>query len=291
MTVIGDILSEKLAEKANDINSFIWKGPRVNGVQEEIKLIDADYDQLVKYYRHCEEMLYNTDLKNPGRMTLLNIVQEQITKCRAELLIRWLRAEKQYPANACLEDIRNIISNNKDTLTQEVIKTYHIGNVMSGIPIEFERIPISTVMDACLDSLGIYSNDHLTFSFITKMGLWFTQQEMQKELYEKDPETGKTKNRLEVVRERLGLKADGKNPIYLKISTTGLSYEEFSLMCKLKKDKYSNLSSNVLRLLSNKVLYRFMDQCEQQAKQWQDKQRELVLVANKKGWDITRNID
>ena len=62
-------------------------------------------------------------------------------------------------------------------------------------------------------------------------------------------------------------------------------------MYKLKKDKYSNLTSDQLRLLSNKILYRFQDQCETQAKQWQDKIKELLLVAEKKGWDITRNIE
>ena len=49
MTVLGDKLAEKLAEKANDVNTFVWKGPKVNGVQEEIKLVDATFDQLKNY--------------------------------------------------------------------------------------------------------------------------------------------------------------------------------------------------------------------------------------------------
>ena len=93
MTVLGDILAEKLAEKANDINNYVWKGPKINDVQEEIKLIDADFYQLQKFYNHCNEMLYNKDSKNPGRITLIGIVQDQIQRCRAELLIRWLRSE------------------------------------------------------------------------------------------------------------------------------------------------------------------------------------------------------
>ena len=35
MTVLGDELAKKLAEKANDINSFVWKGPRDS--QDRIK--------------------------------------------------------------------------------------------------------------------------------------------------------------------------------------------------------------------------------------------------------------
>ena len=292
MTVLGDKLGEALIAKANDINNFVWKGPKVNGIQEEIRLVDADFYQLQKFYNHCNEMLYNKDSKYPGRVVLKDIVQDQIQRCRAELLIRWLRSEKQYTTTNCLEDLRAIISNNKEELTQDVIKTYAIGNIMNGLPIEFERVPISLVMDACLDSLGVLDNSHLTLNFIVKMGLWFTPQEMQKPvaeggLYKKDPETGKAVNRLEVVTKELRL-----NPsISLRIDNTGLSYAEFRSMCRLKRDKYANLTSDQLRLLSNKVLYRFQDQCEMQAKQWQDKIAEILKVAESKGWDVTRNID
>lgn len=287
MTVLGDKLREALNDKANDVNSYVWKGPKVNGVQEEIKLVDADYDQLKRFYNHCEQMLYNSDTKNPGRLTLLDIVSDQIQRCRAELLIRWLRAEKQYTNTRCLEDLRITIKNNKEILTNETIKVYPIGNILNGIPVEFREVPVSLVMDACLDSLGLFDNSHLTLNFIVKMGLWFTQQEMQKDLYRKDPVTGKAVNRLLVVSKELRL-----NPsISLKICDTGLSYAEFRSMCRLKRDKYANLTSNQLRLLSSKVLYRFQNQCESQAKQWKDKMEEIKKVAELKGWDITRNID
>lgn len=287
MTVLGDKLKEALNDKANDINTYVWKGPKVNGVQEEIKLVDANYDQLRKFYKHSMQMLYNTDPKNPGRMTLLEIVSDQIKRCRAELLIRWLRAEKQYTSTRCLEDLKSIIKNNKEVLTQEELKTYPIGNIMNGLPVDFEQVPVSLVMDACLDSLGQFDNSHLTLNFIVKMGLWFTQQEMQKDLYRKDPVTGKAVNRLEVVSKELRL-----NPsITLRICDTGLSYAEFRSMFRLKRDKYANLTSDQLKLLSNKVLYRFQNQCENQAKQWEDKIDEILKVAESKGWDVTRDID
>jgi hypothetical protein len=53
MSILGEKLKEKLAEKANDITTYVWKGPKVNGVQEEVKLIDASFEQLRKYYEHC----------------------------------------------------------------------------------------------------------------------------------------------------------------------------------------------------------------------------------------------
>ena len=299
MTLLGDKLAEKLAEKkANDINNFMWKGPKVNGIQEELRLVDASYDQLRQFYNHCQEMLYNKDGKNPGRITLINIVSEQIQKCRAELLIRWLRSEKSYSATSCLEDIKTLINNNKEELTQETIKVCPISKIMNGLPIEFERIPISMVMDACLDSLGIINTSHLTINFILKLGLCFTQQEMQKDLYKKDPETGKTVNRLALVSQELGLDPS----IMLRINyNTGLTFNEFKSIYNWKinkysndkyiKDKYSNLTSDLLRLLSNKILYRFINQCELQAKQWQDKVEEINKVADSKGWDVTRSGD
>lgn len=294
MTVLGDTITKQLEEKANDINSFVWKGPKdKDGYQEEIRLVDADFYQLQRFYNHCMEMLHNKDRKNPGRLTLLDIVRDQIQRCRAELLVRWLRSEKQYTATNCLEDLRNIISNNRDTYTQEAIKTKRISDVMNGLPLEFERIPISLVMDACLDSLGICDTSHVTLNFIVKMGLWFTPQEMQKPLkdgglYEKDLATGKTMDRLDVISKSLRI----PEGIQLRIDkNTGLSFAEFRSMYKLKKDKYSNLTSDQLRLLSNKILYRFQDQCEAQARQWQEKIEEIIRVAESKGWDVTRNID
>ena len=292
MTAIEDAYNKACELRANDISSFVWKGPKVNGVQEEIKLIDASYDQLRKYYKHCTEMLYNTDSKNPGRKTLLDIVNDQIQRCRAELLIRWFRSEKQYTTNNCLEDLRVVIANNREQLTNETIKVIPISTIMNGLPIEYERVPISLVMDACLDSLGQFDNSHLTLNFIVKMGLWFTQQEMQKPvsdggLYVKDSNTGKAVNRLEVVTKELRL-----NPsIVLRIKDTGLTYSEFRSMCRLKRDKYANLTTDQLKLLSNKVLYRFQDQCEAQAKQWLDKIEEINKVAAAKGWDVSREIN
>ena len=62
-------------------------------------------------------------------------------------------------------------------------------------------------------------------------------------------------------------------------------------MYYLKRDKYSNLTTDQLKLLSNKVLYRFQDQCELQAKQWEDKIREIKEVADSNGWDVTNGLN
>lgn len=286
MTVLGDKLQAAMSKKASDITTYVWKGPKVNGEQQEILMIDASFDQLKKWYRHCQQMLYNEDSKNPGRVTLLEIVQDQINRCRAELLVRWLMAEKQYSNTRCLEDLRKLISNNKDTLTPEAIKSFPISKVMDGLPIDYQQVPVKLVMDACLDLLGIFDNSHITLNFILKMGLWFTTREMQKDLYRKDPETGKARNRLDVVKEELRISLRPNQ--YLRICDTGLSYTEFKAIYMLQRDKYSNLTSEQLKLLSNKILYRFQIQCEEQAKQWLTKIDEINKVAADKGWDVTR---
>lgn len=284
MTVLGDKLQEALNVKKEDVNSYVWKGPRVNGVQEEFKLIDADYDTLKKWYNRCITMLNNTDVHTPGRLVLVNIIDDQIARCRAELLMRWLRKEKQYTNIKCLQDLRQIIANNKEVLTPETIKTYPICEVMSGLPIEFQTVSVGNVLDACMDLLGVFDCSHVTRNFIVKMGLWFTPQELQNELCQRDPNTGKPRNRLEVVREIL--KVDPAIP--LRISETGLTFNEFKAIFNIQKDKYSSYSSEQLNVLANKILYRLQNQCEEQAKQWQDKANEIAKVANIKGWDVTR---
>lgn len=284
MTVLGDKLQEALDVKKEDVNSYVWKGPRVNGVQEEFKLIDADYDTLKKWYNRCITMLNNTDVHTPGRLVLINIIDDQIARCRAELLMRWLRKKKQYTNIKCLQDLRQIIANNKEILTPETIKTYPICEVMSGLPIEFQTVSVGKVLDACMDLLGVFDCSHVTRNFIIKMGLWFTPQELQNELCQRDPNTGKPRNRLEVVREIL--KVDPA--IRLRISETGLTFNEFKAIFNIQKDKYSSYSSEQLNVLANKILYRLQNQCEEQAKQWQDKANEIAKVANIKGWDVTR---
>lgn len=287
MSEFGDKLNEALSKK-NNVNTYIWKDKKENGVQVEHKLIDFDEKVLQSKFDLCEQMLYNTDAKHPGRLVLLNIVSDQILRCRAELLIRWIRHSRECTSTMLLESIRTMIANNKDVLTPENIKTMPISEIMNGIEDpDYRGVPINLVLDACMDYLGIMDTSHLTFNFVLRMGLWFTQQEMQTPieeggLYKKDPETGKAMNRLELVKSLRRL-----NPsITLRIDPTGLSYAEFKSMCDLHRDKYSNLTTNQLKLLSTKVLYRFQTQCDAQAKQWQDKISEILEVAKHKGYSL-----
>jgi hypothetical protein len=52
---------------------------------------------------------------------------------------------------------------------------------------------------------------------------------------------------------------------------------------------YSDLTDDQLRLLSDKVLYRFQNLCEKQAEFWLSKMNEVKKVAEHKGWDVSRD--
>lgn len=285
MTAIGDKLTEALA-KANNTETYVWKGPKVNGVQKEYLLKDCDQETLQKYYDHCKQMLYNKDEKNPGRLVLIDLVKHQIQCCRAELLVRWLLSNHKITRQRCRDLIQEIIDANPNELTIDDIKSRPIVDIMPGIPLEYEQVPISMVKDACTYIAGTFNNSHITKNFILRMGLHFTQKEMQtpwpEGLYKKDPITGKAMNRLELVK-----KMEGLNPaIMLKVNDNGLTYAEFRSMNRLRREKYELLTSDQLTLLSTKVLYRFQDQCKVQAEQWLAKMHEIEEVAEAKGYTL-----
>lgn len=275
-----------MSKDTNNIEEYIWRGPRVDGVQKEIRLVNCDLVELQKYYNHCQQMLHNEDSKRPGRYTLIKMIESQIQHCRAELLIRWLRSEKGYTYQHCYEDIRTLIKNNPQKLTQEVIEQYPIGRLMAEIPNEYKRVPVGLVLKASMYSLGVCDTSHITLNFLVKLGIYLTQQEMQQELFERDPETGKARNRMEIIKERENL-----NPaLHLECHPDGLSYAEFHQMCKLHKDKYEKFTTQQLKILSEKVFYKFQQRCEDQAKQWEARAAEIAEVAASKGWDINKPI-
>ena len=115
-------------------------------------------------------------------------------------------------------------------------------------------------------------------NFITGLGLWFEPQDI-KELSVKDESTGKMKNRLDVIRER----HDIKNTTKLKINSKGLNYTEFRAMINLKSGKYSSLTTNQLTTLRNKVLFRLEDQVSFHASQWENRMKQIKMVADYKG--------
>lgn len=96
MTLLKERLLEAQERKENDIKNFTWLYPkdRDNGnVQNEVKLVSCTEEQLKGFYSHCNKMLYNDSKENPGRVNVLKIIQDQITKIGVELMLRDFEAK------------------------------------------------------------------------------------------------------------------------------------------------------------------------------------------------------
>ena len=255
--MLRDKLTEAINARNNDVKTFVWKLARKqDGTQEEIRLMDATPEQLNKFYKHCDSMLNSTDKLNPGRKVLLGIINEQREKCNVEMFLRKLETGaicadgKGYPRYLYLQDLRAFIDAHRDQFPANELKNISIATCTSGLPREFERISIDSVLSACLDTLGYFDNKHITFSFILNLGVYLTPAEM-KEFTEKDKD-GNTRSKLEVIKERLNI-----NPsVRLTVKSSGLNFTELRAMIGLRPKKYSELTTDQLATLRNKVLFR-----------------------------------
>lgn len=286
MGVLGEKLTQAINEHENNVENFIWKGPKkeVNGVrvQEEVRLMDATPEQLNKFYAHCMSMLYSNDKKNPGRTILLDIIKRQRQKCNAELYLRWLEnkyqtnipdVRKPYPRFLYNSDIREALEANKDSIPNEEYAVTPITVLTDGVPMEFRDVTIHDVLLGAVGVLGLFDRSHISLSFITKMGVWLTDKEMN-ELLERDKD-GKARNRIDVIKERFNLRKD----IKLYPNENGLSYTELRAMLNLKTKKYSELTTDQLLVLRDKVLFRFEDEVRFHISQWEDIINKIKRVA------------
>ena len=285
MNTLKEKLTEAIdARKKNDVKSFVWKLARnkQTGEQEEIKLVDASDKQLQQFLNHCNSMLYSTDKLNPGRYVLLDIIKEQREKCNVELYLRRLKegaltGGESYPRHLYCQDVLSCISKNKAIFPQAKLKELSIGLITGGLPREFERLSIASVIDGCLDQLGIMDNKHITFSFILNLGVYLTPEEM-KEFNEKDKD-GNTRSKLEVIKERLNIKPS----VRLTVKPTGLNYTELRAMLNLRPKKYSDLTTDQLVTLRNKVLFRLEQEVNFHIEQWEERIRQIQLTAQSRG--------
>lgn len=283
MTMLKEKLTEAINAKNNDVKSFVWKlARRADGSQEEIQLMNATPDQLNQFYKHCYSMLYSTDRLNPGRYVLLDIIREQREKCNVELYLRKLKDGtftngESYPRHLYCQDVLNCIRMNKEHFPQNELKNISITAITGGVPKEFSRLSIDSVISGCLDTLGNFDNKHITFSFILNLGVYLTPEEM-KEFNEKDKD-GNTRSKLEVIKERLNIKPS----VRLIVKPTGLNYTELRAMLNLRSKKYSDLTTDQLITLRNKVLFRLEQEVNFHIEQWEERVRQIELVAQTKG--------
>ena len=284
-TVLGEALQQALDAKKPDYSSFVWKGEkRKEGdryVQDNEKIDSMSPERLKECYNHCNRMLYSEDPKHLGRYNVLEEVTEQIVNCNTELLLRYfensyLRNENR-PATkrfSLMISLRELMKNNPEISDWNTVA---LSTFSKNIPEEFQDITVENILNGCTDNLGAFNKQHLTMTFITKMGLWFTKAE------ENEFKCNSNSERLKIAKERLHL----PEKLILRFSEKGLSYHEMRAILILpKKQKYSDMTTEQLYTLRNKVLLRLSREIDSHIYSWKKLMHQIELVAKSKGVDL-----
>lgn len=273
------------------VESYIWKDRRLSNDRTEkqvaYKLIDMDEYSLNKAYEHCKNMLYNQDVANPGRMTVLDIINEQFNYCRAELALRWFTSLQDkdgnlvYSKQSLLSDIRAWLL----SVPPCEDGSYTLQDFLS-VPPDFKTVTIDSLMKLCRETAPLFDHSKITIGFICDLGIYFTQRELK----DLDNYTvGHTlEEKLDVVKTQLRLKDDVK----IRINPSGLTEQEFrdiihlKKMNRFKRCKYSELTTSQLETLTKKVLYHFEDKVLFQIKVWKNLMSQIEEVAAYKNYKL-----
>ena len=280
-TLMEEKFKEAMDKKQVDLNSFIWKGEKTldsdgRYKQSEIKMMSMNESELKSCYNRCKTMLFNQDVQHPGRYVVLESIPEQRDRCGAELFLRYLEQTKGLGRFTLLGSINEFQKNNR-----EILKTYkpNIEDVFSGIPEEFAKIPLSLVIDGCLDRLGTFNKKPITRNFILKQGIWLTPAE-SKDIIESD---GSNRTKLEIIRERLNIQDVER----LSINSKGLNYTQMRAMLNIKPNKkYMDLTTVQLETLRYRMLFNLEEDIKEHIAMWEKRMEEIELVATNKGYKL-----
>lgn len=285
-TVMEEKLKEAETAKKNDVKTFVWKfAKQSDGTQPEKRLIDCDGTELQKFYDHCKSMLYSTDKKNPGRYVLLDMIREQRDMCNVELFVRKLESgdfssdDTKCPRFTWLQRILDFKKQNKEYFTENDFDSSPITVFLHGVPVEFSKITLGQLVDCCLDKFGTFNSKHITFNFILNLGICLTSKELD-EFNGKDLE-GKRRSKMEMIKEQLNIRPNVK----LTVKAGGLTFSELRAMLILRAyrtKKYSELTTEQLTILRNKILYRLEGEVNYHATTWEKKMQEIEKVAEYK---------
>lgn len=298
MSTLGDALQKALNEKAsnakNDYSNFVWKGQKKKEgdkfVQDSEKFIDMTPERLKECYKHCEKMLYSEDPRNLGRYNVLDEVVDQINKCNVELFLRYcensyLRRENfaATPRFKMMLSLRQFIRNSEAEAEEKGItldwKNISLTHTTNELPAEFSDISVADALEGCIDNLGSMDKKHLTMTFIAKMGLWFTKAEEN----ELRGAGNSNADRLKVAKDRLHL----PSKLVLRFSEKGLSFHEMRAILILpKKQKYTDMTTEQLLTLRNKVLPRLLKEIDSHIFSWKRLMRQIEIIARAKNIDL-----
>jgi hypothetical protein len=275
--MLREKLQEALESRDYKVKTYTWKGKKVktdSGTsQDEVKLVDATEEQLREFRKHCVDMLYNTNKENPGRYVVLWNIIDQRKKCNAELYIRSIQ-DKGVSRYSLNEQINKVVEGSEYQIGDLIV-----GSVDSSCDSEFYDIPLNYIVDGCLDQLGVFSRKQLTLNFILKQGVWLTDKELE-DFTVKD-EDGKLRPRVEVIKEKLKI-----NPnIKLKINSKGLSFSVLKSMLQLKNKKYSDMTTEQLLALRNRILFNLENEVRHHVRQWEARIEQIDEVLKYKGFE------
>lgn len=259
---------EKLQNAIDSVESLSWIDKNGNS----IKLMDASVEDLQKWYKHCYEMLYNTSPWYPGKYVVRENIHRIWDSCNTELFVRYLL----YDCNTAIKtkiDILDYINSKRLEYDKDILNE-SISILFNNLDPIYEKITVSKLMDACFDKLDILNRKMITDKFILSQGIWLTDEE-KVELTETD-KNGHSRNRMEVIKERLCLSPDVK----LRISPTGLSFAEFRSLVQLSAlPKISALSSIALKTLRDKILLLLDNDLNYHINKWSNLMSNIQRVA------------
>ena len=267
-------IPDLMASKAEDINVLVWKGK--DG--KEVRLLDMDQEQLQKAYNHVTDMLYNKNKYTPGRYQVKKNIQNLITSCNAELLLRYITHVLDIECLKTNAQVIEFLRNGKKI--HNLSDNDSVMSLFINLPSEYNTVTISKLMDACFDKLDIINRKMISDNFIVAQGIWLTEDE-KAELTEYD-ENGKMRPWLDVIKERLFL-----NNIKLRVDPKGFSYAEFRNLVNLETlPKISRLSSDTLRLLRDKVFLLLDADTDYHISKWEALKKNLEKVAEYKNIEL-----
>jgi len=278
----------------SDYKSYVWKDRRLthdkNEKQIEYKMVDMDEYQLNQIYTHCKNMLYNNDKSNLGRLVVIDQIKEQLDYCNAELALRWFKSQTDQQGKPVYTNqslMHQLIRLAMETIPNyDPNEDYTLGDIKWEIPTDFKEVRINLLVNACKDSLGNLDHSKITYNFLYKLGIYFTQDEL-KELEEWGGNHGSLKLKIEDLKLQLGIENADIRP-----NPLGLTAQELRDMIHLKKlkgfrtCKYSQLTTSQLETLRNKVLYSLENLVLDQVKTWKTIMSQIEEVAKHQGFKL-----
>lgn len=284
MTLLRERLLEAQERKENDIKSFTWLYPkdRDNGnIQNEIKLVSCTEEQLKGFYSHCNKMLYNDSKENPGRVNVLKIIQDQITKIGVELMLRDFESKNEnFDRFSFALSIDEFLEKNKDVDS----KVATIKNFIK-VPRKYEDLTLYSVYEGCIGKLGLFENPHITRSFILRMGLWLNKGTGDYKKLKEWSELNKLSslNTMEKVYKYLRLREYDK----LRSNPTGLNLSQMKGMLEITHSKkYTDLTTEQLVTLRYRVLLDLRANVRSHISKWETLKYQIELVAESKGFKL-----